>query len=933
MKGPIEQISSLEKYEEKLLSKENEIKKYLILRKDSMIAIVNEQGEEYNGVRKKALDKIEDTEVLFKYFESDKKIGFNFSLLFPDEINECKKAKIFTQSVKHGFIQNALDYILPKVYQELKEKNCFTFDDLIDQLFEARKNDALQKVLSEKYKAVFVDEFQDTDRKQYAIFRDLFQDNKHGKPIMFYIGDPKQSIYAWRKADLKTYIEARNSISEPNRFTMKKNFRSTSSLIKALNHFFYPTDNFDTFENGDIEEDEKINYEYVEHDEDKTGISKGNETIAPITIINGHDDNDDIESSIETIVHYLFDGNVKLEDNTVKPSNLAILVRTNTQAKKVKRILDKEKIPSVVLDDSKIVESEEAKELLFLLQAMLNPKKSSIQKALLTTFIGMRAVDLENVNFDIEVNQFIGYQKKWQKSGVYVALSQLIQDYGIIDRYQKDTTSGHRVLSNLRQLIELLQEKEQNDSLTPNELYVYLNKQTKSKDEGSGSENKELAQRVESDEDAVKIVTIHKSKGMEYDIVIAPYLDLEAKENFKFSSVRINENGTNEYVFTRNPIVDPLLKRQFTEQQKQENRRLLYVALTRAKYNVFILDVDKVNKDGDRKDHSLRNFVDTIAQHQHEKIEIISKEDISDWANLSVNIQASSSVSKVKEIPSIQFADANFKKMSYSFLAAHPAKTAKENRDQEMADGYDKFVFKELKKGATIGNLLHNIFEFIDYTTADNWEEIIKSSVQSFAPSLSDDSVFNDRLHEMVVHTLNAPLGSEENPFTLSQIARENRVNELEFNFQIPEQFKMINLEYILEEDKKIFTHQEGEVYGMMNGLIDLFVVHEGRYYILDWKSNYLGDALEDYASDKLTAAMNESNYHLQYMIYTLAVKKYLSSKLGNDFDYEKHFGGVIYLFLRGVRTGRDTGIYTYKPELELINRIDTIFKGDFIKK
>lgn len=848
---------------------------------------------------------------------------YKFPELFPLEIEHCKSIMQEIDSLKRKLqikcIQNAIDYILPKVRQELTEKNCFTFDDLIDQLYEARESDALKKVLSEKYKAVFVDEFQDTDKKQYVIFRDLFQRNQFGKPIMFYIGDPKQSIYAWRKADLKTYIEARNSIPKKNRFTIKKNFRSTSSLIEALNHFFDPAAaGFDTFENGAIQEDEKIKYEWVESDNDKTGISKENESIAPITIINEHVKDEDIESSILKIIRFLFDGTVLINGEKMKPSQVALLVRKNAEAKTVKRILDKEKIPSVVLDDSKIVESEEAKEVLFLLHAMLNSKKSSIQKALLTTFIGMRAADLEYVNFDKEVNKFIGYQKKWQKSGVYEALSQLIQDYGIIDRFQKDTTTGHRVLSNLRQLIELLQEKEQNDSLTPNELYVYLNKQTKSKDEGFDSENKELAQRVESDEDAVKIVTIHKSKGMEYYIVIAPYLDLEAKEKFEYSSVRISENGTNDYVFTRNPIVDAPLKEQFIVQQKQENRRLLYVALTRAKYNIFILD-----KKGE---HSLRNFADAIAQHPHEKIEIKSKEDINDWANLSVSLQSISSVSKVKEIPSISFVDANFKKMSYSFLAAHPAKTVKETRDEEITDAYDNFVFKELKKGATIGNLLHNIFEFIDYTSADNWEGIIKSSVQSFAPSLSDYTIFINRLKELVDHTLNAPLGTGEKSFTLAEIAREKRVNELEFNFKIPKEFKMIDLEYILGEDQKILTHRAGEVFGMMNGLIDLFVEHAGMFYILDWKSNYLGDSLEDYSAEKLNAAMNESNYHLQYLIYCVAVRKYLASRK-NDFDYEKDFGGVYYLFLRGVRADTDSGIYHFRPSMNQLDKMEEILK------
>jgi exodeoxyribonuclease V beta subunit len=854
-------------------------------------------------------------------FNLKTRVTHNFPELFPEEIEYCKaindEIEFCKRELQIKCIQNAIDFILPNVRQELKEKNYFTFDDLIDQLYEARKNAALQKVLSEKYNAVFVDEFQDTDKKQYAIFRDLFQENQFEKPIIFYIGDPKQSIYAWRKADLKTYIEARNSILEEKRFTMKKNFRSTSSLIEALNHFFYPTGGFDTFENGAIQEDEKINYEIVEPDNDKTGISKENETIPPITLINEHSNDADIESSILKIIRFLFDGAVVIHGEKVKPSQVAILVRKNEEAKTVKRILDKEKIPSVVLDDAKIVDSEEAKEMLFLLHAMLNSKKSSIQKALLTTFIGMRAADLENVNFDECVNQFIGYQKKWQKSGIYVALSQLIQDYSVMDRFQKDSTTGHRVLSNLRQLMELLQEKEQNDSLTPNELYVYLNKQSKSKDEGSDSENKELAQRVESDEDAVKIVTIHKSKGMEYDIVIAPYLDLEAKEKFKYSSVRINENGTNDYVFTTNPIVDAPLKEQFIIQQKQENRRLLYVALTRAKYTIFILD-----KKGD---HSLRNFVDTIIQSPHDKIAIKSKEDIDAWANLSVSIQTSTTVSKVKEIPSISFTDANFKKMSYSFLAAHPAKTIKEIRDQEITDTYDNFVFKELKKGAAIGNLLHNIFEFIDYTSCDNWEGIIKSSVQIFAPSSSVDPIFLANLKQLVNHTIHAQLGTGEKSFTLSEIAREKRVNELEFNFKIPKEFKMIDLEGILGEDQKILTHRSGEVFGMMNGFIDLFFEHDGKYYILDWKSNYLGDALEDYHPAKLTAAMNESNYHLQYLIYTLALEKYLKSKLPN-FDYEKHFGGVFYLFLRGNRTAEQFGVFTQKVSKDEIEKLKRIF-------
>jgi exodeoxyribonuclease V beta subunit len=139
----------------------------------------------------------------------------------------------------------------------------------------------------------------------------------------------------------------------------------------------------------------------------------------------------------------------------------------------------------------------------------------------------------------------------------------------------------------------------------------------------------------------------------------------------------------------------------------------------------------------------------------------------------------------------------------------------------------------------------------------------------------------------------------------------------------------MSGLEYILpENDPRIIKSKNmGEVMGMMNGLMDMFFEHNGKYYILDWKSNFLGDSLDNYNPTELNEAMNESNYHLQYMLYTLAAKKFLNSRLP-DFNYEQHFGGVIYVFLRGVRKGKPNGIYAKKPSSDEINTLDTILSG-----
>ena len=565
------------------------------------------------------------------------------------------------------------------------------------------------------------------------------------------------------------------------------------------------------------------------------------------------------------------------------------------------------------------MQSQEAVDLLYILQAILETRKSTIQKALLTKLIGKKVNDLKHIDFDHCVEKFSTYQKTWQKDGIFVALNQLLNDFEIIKNFQLDRTSGHRVLSNVRQLLELLQEKEQKDSLTPNEVYSYLLNQTNSVGD---ADNNDFSQRIERDEDAVKIVTIHKSKGLEYDVVIAPFLDLEAKVKFDFSSIRLESDGKQEYVFCRNPIADKSLETTFLKQQEQENRRLIYVALTRAKYNAFVFNKTKSTT------HCFSAIMDELASQPKDlsKIQILNLEGIENWGLEPVKLTSSYLTSIEIETPRIIFADKNHYKMSYSFLSGHPSKSIKEDESIYEGSDYNHFIFKELKKGAQIGNLLHNIFEFSDYSNSEKWKDIIHTSVQIFAAEKIDDKYFLANLYELVSHTVNTsiPIDDSGNSFCLKDIIREKRINELEFNFKIPAEFSMANLEDLMQ-DRAILTKRSGEVMGMMNGLVDLFFEHNGKYYILDWKSNFLGDTVAHYENDHLLNAMNESNYHLQYLIYAVAIKKYLISKIKN-FDFDQQFGGVIYLFLRGVRSEQTSGVFFQKVTLDEVNKVEKAF-------
>jgi exodeoxyribonuclease V beta subunit len=156
--------------------------------------------------------------------------------------------------------------------------------------------------------------------------------------------------------------------------------------------------------------------------------------------------------------------------------------------------------------------------------------------------------------------------------------------------------------------------------------------------------------------------------------------------------------------------------------------------------------------------------------------------------------------------------------------------------------------------------------------------------------------------------------------FTLNQVTKDKRINELEFDFLLSP-FNTAKLEALSNEAHPFRIKSNPELEGIMNGKIDLFFEHNGKYYILDWKSNFLGNSLEFYGEDAVKAAMYENNYNLQYLIYTVALTKYLELRKP-DFNYERDFGGVIYLFLRGVRTNGQTGIYYSKPAEQLIDKI-----------
>ncbi len=891
----------------------NELVQYVNDHKADIIA-----RAESNKYAKNLLEYIDEPETFIRqvYDRRDKKYA---TQLFNDIIEKADLREAVKEQ-RNGRTDDLLNVVNCFALQEItrglnhyKElNNQLSFDDMIVKLHESlvkRDSGRLVQALQRKFKAVFVDEFQDTDRLQYEVFQKVFSTNT----ILFYIGDPKQSIYAWRKADIFTYFKAYDAVAQ--RYGMNRNFRSSEPMIRAMNAFFQPVPDFDTFHF--LNEVHAIQYIQVSApDQNKKGsISKNGREETPITICTGFTKKETIVDAVAAqVADLLTDPTYKLgttgTQKNMTASDIGILVRTNRQAKDVKSRLANFGIPAVTIADDKILASEEAVYLLYLLEAMLNISRASINKALLSPFTGFSTKDILQLDDERTIELFRKYKTRWDHDGVYTALMDLMADLNV----QKvlladDTESGDRVITNLYHLIEIVHKVQIRKRLSPQELIAWLKRGI----EGEQTEGDEYIQRVENDEEAVKIVTIHKSKGLEYPVVLAPFLDLTIDESDnRWCSFR--DPATGEYISLLHRDLSPEQETEWKKQQEQEYRRLIYVAVTRAVYKCYIYK----NVHGKNRTSSLAMFTDKLTEG---RAELINWSDPPPLPTQRINRTADKwQPPAVRNDVPFALAEPNWTRMSYSFLAAKQEHARKAGGNVQEHE-YDQFVFQQLAKGERTGNLLHYIFENIHYTQQDKWDHVIGNAIRRFDPGQLH--MYEQPLRELVTHILGAHLEIGSTQFTLGDVAYQKRIHEFEFDLPVA-LFSSHALADLADDQIQLSVKRAGDLEGIMNGKLDLFFEHDGLYYILDWKSNYLGDRLEDYTGTNLLEAMNEGNYHLQYLIYTLALKKYLESRL-EHFDYEQHFGGVIYMFVRGTRKGETTGIFTCKPTLEKINKMEGI--------
>lgn len=811
-------------------------------------------------------------------------------------------------------------------YQQEEEK--LSPDDLLRKMDWALVHQPqFLKDIQSTYQAAIIDEFQDTDPLQWQIFKRIFLSGDYSwTGHLYLVGDPKQSIYSFRQADIYTYLAAAQALGIERCFSLDTNYRSQPSLVQALNTLFanehvpklIPLPKKDFYLPYHPVQASKKNVSHpFQDDREAVHFFIGDAASSKRASFS------DLEN------HVFFPFIVQEIKNLTHKSNLelrqiAILVRDRYQALRLAQFLDSCKIPYVNQRGTSLAESLAMTSLIDVIRAVLHPYDIGAIKAALGG--PLIAWTHEEIKVTEQLDQVLVTVHRLKEGliekGVYYFFNQLLHSCWLPD----ELTVLERLLSregglefyhDLQQIVDIIIDHQYQEWNSPEGLVPFLD-QLKIWDT---DEDDRVKRFQDPSKNGVKILTLHVSKGLEFDVVFA--LGLVNRSGGKDDLIPIEKEGK--------MVLAPLLgerdkHRYHFEENDAEKMRQLYVAMTRAKYRLYIpaafglhssdlktgeaspidLFLARLRQEPasyeelyDRiKNYDsmiLTNFLDSIGKTNHITYSIYQKIDLDLHQNSRECSEEELYPPRSVVVAEEPLLITSFSSLSYSLL--HPNQQETDQKPPHDFENEDKNVHT-LPANHETGILLHAILEKIPFSICLE----LKSPNQLdrlIQPYLHLPKFKNwDRpISEILFNTLKTPLKVRNNSFCLADLSTSQLYKEMPFLFpyegqKILEGIKVAN--------------------GFIKGIVDLIFRYDNQYYIVDWKSNWLGSDERAYSSDKLHQTMVNNHYFLQASLYTEALRRYL--KIVEDRSFEECFGGVFYLFMRGMQPGKESGIYTFIP-------------------
>ncbi len=884
---------------------------------------------------------------------------------------------------------------VPNEFLALKRQfKILSYDDMLSRMAkEVIENKEFCKLVREQYDAVLIDEFQDTDPLQYEIFSRLFisqNGNKEGYPqCVFFVGDPKQSIYRFRNADLATYLKAKRSI--PHHYVLTKNWRSVSGVVEGVNLFFSESET--SFLN------ENLSFEPSTYSSSRLPLfRKTEDAIEPISMFefrytapehsytNASEAREHADQFIaQDIAKLLKDDNVWVDSRKLRPSDIAILVRKREDAQDVINYLKNLGIRTLIDSGTDVFSTDEAKEILDVLYAMESPKDSvKLNRVRATKIWGE---PLSSIVKDEEATMqcrmlFESLSQQFISKGISKVFQELFTNRNTTARLLP-LSNGERSLTNYQHIIE---ELHKSNCSTISNLIYWFNKQKEKKEE-----DRKL--RRESDADLVQIVTIHASKGLEYPVVYLAGVSKQfvaSKDKCCFQTLE----GKDKHLYflppiglDQKPVDAKVLKKEDDDLERQECVRLAYVAMTRASKRfvlpLFFYKTGKWTKSSlknpycwalagnlseNQKDleatlqvitEKIQNLQDRLKEEAELAIKqdyqnpIIWKEDpILISSNRPVLAESTKILSKQEKEdfacdPS-QRIHADWYQTSFTGLTKgqevsfqFSASDETEIEDVEINTPYFSHPLSD-ETGADFGNFMHALFEKLNFKRGTPGQEnVLKEYCQKKCSSYFDkdkerETSFEEKtkaVTDIVRQTLCSSLFKTEPKIQLKDIDLSHRSSELDFVISVGDQCKKIDTqqfaEFLKQKAPEYFENlslNEKDFQGFLVGSMDLVFEFNGKFYIVDWKTNLidLPDGTksanpEDYTDENIQRTMKRHQYYLQALLYQVALLRMLKLHYPNQLFPTEMLGEIAYVFLRAIdeeHPGRGVCSISFSPQL-----------------
>ena len=852
-----------------------------------------------------------------------------------------------------------------------------TFDDQIDRVADALASphgDALVERLRAQYRIALVDEFQDTDPRQWAIFDRVFGADSP-EPALFLIGDPKQAIYGFRGGDVETYLAARATATMAP--PLASNFRSRPSVLRGIEALYAQAQAahdaapdriappfidariaFHPVQPGGVRDDAE--YQRAGHPAPAITLWRAPEPAADDRgKVRPHSSPYSRElatrACVAAIHRVLSDaraGTATIKGRPVRPGDIAVLVRKHGEAVMIRDALAAVGIPAVAAGKQSLFATAEARELHTLLQALVHGADDRrLRAALATVLVGEDAHAIAALDADGEVLQHkqleaLAWGERLRRAGPLALVGDLCAQsaprlLGLMD--------GERRLTNYLQLAEHLQEA-QRTALGLHGLLDWLARAIA--DASADDETQQL--RLESDARRVQIVTLHKSKGLEYPLVFLPYVGIGGKP--PHHGGRVVVHGDDGRVLhwklqeASSGWTDAL--EAWKRHERAENARLLYVGLTRTRDALWLATGRFYNHEQSPL-WTMVSDPEALAARAPDAIAIDAATPPADlpWlgADATEDVPPARSATRalasdwwVYSFTQLAHADGGHDTASAATQPAAGGRDEPADADVQAAGagiqgdaGAD--AFDPRFGGARFGVVLHDAFEHADFAAWRGWrpgEAAPDGELQKIIDALGRGGYAADAIEAgvaaitpMLGHALTAVLPEG---CALADVPAAQRRPEIEFQFALAP--TRVDALLALLHRHGVATGRQGfglrrRLEGLMTGLIDLTYLHDGRWYVLDWKSN----RLPGYGAAELEQAMAHSEYTLQALIYTLALHRWLRFRLGAAYDYARDFGGARYLFCRGIDAvaGDGRGIASWRFEPELVHALDALFAGE----